>query len=73
MDFRDALARLSCPVLVMAGRDDPVTPLSMNEEIIASLPDNAEFRVFDNCGHGVVGDRPDEAFAAIRAFIARLA
>ena len=54
----------------MAGREDPVTPLSMNEGIVASMPDGAAFKVFDKCGHGVVGDRPEEAFAAIRSFIA---
>ena len=69
MDFRDALPRVTCPVMVMAGRQDPVTPLSMNEEIVAHLPGAPEFRVFDQCGHGVVGDQPEAAFAAIRAFI----
>jgi len=73
MDFRGALAGVTCPTMVLAGRDDPVTPLSMNEEIVANLPSGAEFRVFDRCGHGVVGDRPTEAFAAIRAFIAGIA
>jgi proline iminopeptidase len=70
MDFWGALSNVTCPVLVMAGREDPVTPLSMNEGIVASLPDGAAFKVFDKCGHGVVGDRPEEAFAAIRSFIA---
>ena len=70
MDFQGALSNVTCPVLVMAGREDPVTPLSMNEGIVASLPDGAAFKVFDKCGHGVVGDRPEEAFAAIRSFIA---
>ncbi len=69
MDFRVALASVTCPVMVMAGRDDPVTPLEVTEEIVACLPNDPEFRVFDNCGHGVVGDRPEDAFAAIRAFI----
>ncbi len=73
MDFRAALCRVTCPVMVMAGRDDPVTPLAMNEEIVASLPGGAKFRVFDKCGHGVVGDRADDAFAAIRAFILSIA
>lgn len=73
MDFRKALSAVTCPVMVMAGREDPVTPLAVNEEIVASLPKGAEFRVFDNCGHGVVGDRAEGAFATIRAFILGIA
>lgn len=69
MDFRADLAHVACPALVMAGRDDPVTPLSMNEEIVASLPGEPTFRIYDRCGHGVIGDRPHDAFDAIRAFI----
>ncbi len=69
MDFRAALSGVDCPVMVMAGRDDPVTPLEVNEEIVASLPNDPEFHVFDRCGHGVFGDRPEDAFAAIRTFI----
>lgn len=69
MDFRSALSRVTCPAMVMAGRQDPVTPLSMSEEIVDCLPGDPAFHVFDDCGHGVVGDQPEEAFAAIRTFI----
>ncbi len=69
MDFRKALTKVTCPAMVMAGRQDPVTPLSMNEEIVASLPGDPRFHIFDDCGHGVVGDQPEAAFSAIRDFI----
>ncbi len=69
-DFREALARVSCPVLVMAGDKDPITPIAFSETIAASLPpDRVEFRRFPGCGHGIVADDHDGALKAIRDFI----
>ncbi len=72
MDFRAALSGVRCPVMILAGRDDPVTPLAMNEDIANCLPAGADLRIFDNCGHGVVADQPEAAFSAIRGFIKSL-
>jgi pimeloyl-ACP methyl ester carboxylesterase len=38
MDLRPGLAAVQCPVLVMAGDADPVTPIEDAEEIVAALP-----------------------------------
>ncbi len=70
MDFRAALGRVQCPVLVLAGEQDPITPIAFSEEIVACLPDGvATFHRFDRCGHGVVADRPAAAMDVIRRFI----
>jgi proline iminopeptidase len=70
-DFRAALARVSCPVLVMTGLLDPIMPPALSEEIVAALPAGiGELIRFEACGHGIVPDAPEEALAAIRAFIA---
>ncbi|MFH6782622.1 alpha/beta fold hydrolase [Methylobacterium sp. MA0201] len=70
MDFRNALAGLPCPVLVMAGDQDPVSPVAFSETLAASLPpDRVRFERFAECGHGVFGDAPDQAFAVLRDFI----
>ncbi|MEM7268679.1 MAG: alpha/beta hydrolase [Pseudomonadota bacterium] len=71
MDFRAALAGVDCPTLVMVGEDDPVTPPEFSEAIVDALPNGAEFVCYDACGHGVTGDRPEEAFAVLKTFIAR--
>jgi proline iminopeptidase len=68
MDFRAALRKVPCPVLVLGGEDDPITPPALAREIVASLP-NAELRLFDNCGHGAFRDDPARALPVIRAFI----
>jgi len=69
-DFREALGGISCPVLVMAGDRDPITPIAFSEEIAASLPpERVEIRRFADCGHGIVADDREGALQAIRDFI----
>lgn len=71
MDFRAALGQIACPVLVMGGELDPITPIAFSEAIVASLPPAlTRFERFADCGHGIVGDDPDLAFRVIRDFIA---
>lgn len=71
MDFRDALARVTCPVLVMGGELDPIMPIAFSETIASSLlPGLVRFERCAHCGHGIVGDDPDLAFSLIREFIA---
>jgi pimeloyl-ACP methyl ester carboxylesterase len=70
MDFRADLARVRCPVLILYGDRDPIAPPEFNETIAACLPPHlVRLEKFTNCGHGVIGDAPDRAFAAIREFI----
>ena len=71
MDFRDALRTVRCPVLVMAGERDPITPIPFSEEIVRCLPEHlVRFERFPGCGHGVQADDPGRAFAVLRDFIA---
>ena len=69
-DFREALARVSCPVLVMAGDEDPITPIDCSETIAASLPSQwVRYKRFADCGHGIVADDREGALEMIRDFI----
>jgi pimeloyl-ACP methyl ester carboxylesterase len=70
MDFRAALGGLQCPTLVMAGEEDPITPIAFSEVIAESLPAHlVQFERFAGCGHGVVGDDPERAFSVMRQFL----
>ena len=70
MDFRAALSHVACPTLVMAGENDPITPIAFSETIVANLPPHlVQFERFANCGHGVVRDAPEKHFFCLRAFI----
>jgi proline iminopeptidase len=71
MDFRSALAGVTCPVLVLGGELDPIMPIAFSETITASLPPGpVRFERCADCGHGIVGDDADLAFKLIRDFIA---
>ncbi len=72
MQLLPGLARAQCPVLVMAGELDPVTPLEDAREIAAAIPAPwGELVTFPQAGHGAWRDQPDEALATLRDFITR--
>ena len=71
MDFRAALARVTCPTLVVGGALDPITPPVCAEEIAASLPPGVgRLEIFSDAGHGVYRDHPERGEALFRAFFA---
>lgn len=73
MDLRSELAGVTCPVLVIAGREDPITPPAFSEVIAAHLPAHlTELRIFENCGHGPFRDDPDSVLAVMRRWIGAL-
>ena len=70
MDARGALARIRCPVLVLAGTYDPITPVACAEEIHAALASGlSQLEIFDGAGHGVHRDQPVEAERVLRTFL----
>ncbi len=71
LDFREGLTSLQSPCLVMAGEDDPITPISRSELIAACIPPHlVRFERFADAGHGVHIDDPEAAMAVLRDFIA---
>lgn len=69
-DFRAALARVTCPTLLMAGTRDPMTPVACQRDLAAALTRApVEAIEFEGCGHGVVTDAPEPALAALRRFV----
>ncbi len=70
MNLLPGLARAQCPVLVMAGMQDPVCPIDDAKDIAAALPPHrVRFSAFANSGHGAWRDEPEAAFALLRDFI----
>ena len=56
MQLLPGLAKVQCPVLVMAGELDPVTPLEDAQDIAAAIPAPwGRLAVFDRAGHGGAG------------------
>jgi len=70
MDLLPELHRIQCPTLVLAGDDDPITPLDDSMDIVSKIdPELVQFEIFKNCGHGVWRDEPERAFQILREFI----
>jgi proline iminopeptidase len=64
------LDRIKCPTLIVAGEDDPITPIADMEDIAAAIrPDLVRLERFAGAGHGVYRDRPDAFFSILRDFI----
>ena len=64
------LADVSCPVLILAGEDDPVCPISVVEDLACQLPAATTRLVrLPRARHRVFRDRPDLAFPAVREFL----
>jgi proline iminopeptidase len=72
MDFRPGLGVARCPVLVIAGTEDPITPPHLSEEIAAHLPKRlAQLNIFDGAGHGPFRDDPDRVWPVVRRWMAK--
>lgn len=70
MNLLPGLSRARCPVLVMAGDADPVTPIEDAQDIVAALPPEwVQFERFPDVGHGPWRDAPAQAMAVLRRFV----
>ncbi len=68
-DSRPDLVRVSCPTVVLCGRQDALTPPAWHTEIAAGIA-NARLVVLDNCGHLAPMERPAEVTAALSDWLA---
>jgi proline iminopeptidase len=67
-DWRDSLKRVSSPVLVLHGSEDPI-PVSAAKEWAAAFP-NARLLLLEGVGHFPYIEAPEAFFPAVDAFLA---
>jgi pimeloyl-ACP methyl ester carboxylesterase len=67
-DRRPDLPRISCPTIVVCGRDDAATPLFLSEEMAAAIK-GSELIVVEQCGHLLTMEKPDETNAILRKWL----
>ena len=58
-DSRPTLATITCPTLVICGRDDLITPPDLATEIAEGIR-HAKLRIIEQCGHLATLDQPAE-------------
>lgn len=66
-DIRDRLARVTCPILLIQGRDDAYGTLAQIDAIAAAT--HADALILERCGHSPHRDRRDVVLAAAAAFM----
>lgn len=71
IDSRDSLEKISCPTLILCGRDDVITPVAVHEEMQAAIPDS-QLVVIENCGHLSTLGQPAAVTAAMRSWLERI-
>ncbi|SEG85668.1 alpha/beta fold hydrolase [Marinobacterium lutimaris] len=67
-DATPVLESLSCPTLLLCGRQDSWSPLERHEEM-AELVANAQLGAIEDAGHMSTMERPDEVSAAIKQWL----
>lgn len=70
VDGRDDLKRISCPTMVLCGRQDQLTPLEEHLKMAEAIP-GADLVVLGHCGHLPTMERPDDTTAAMRAWLTK--
>ena len=67
------IGAVRCPVLVLAGEDDPICPLPVVEDLASQLPAETTRLVrLPRARHTIFRDRPDLAFPAVRHFVSQI-
>ncbi len=69
-DGEAALRALRCPILIICGEHDQITPLADMRELANILP-GAEFVVIPGSGHLTPMEAPDAVNGALRRWLAR--
>ncbi len=67
-DCSALLPTIRCPVRVLCGADDPVTPVSGNRYLVENIP-GATLQVLEQTGHLLPLERPDEVNGFLRAWL----
>ncbi|MBL4691020.1 MAG: alpha/beta fold hydrolase [Rhodospirillales bacterium] len=67
-DGRKSLKNITCPTLVLCGRQDALTPLARHEEIAAAIP-GARLVVIEDCGHLSPLEQPHAVSAVMRYWL----
>jgi len=70
-DIRSRLGAITAPTLIVAGRDDGITPVERAEELHKGIS-GSKLVVIDDAGHSVPSEKPVEFNAAMNEFLATL-
>jgi len=70
-DSAGQVHRIGCPVLVVCGANDPITPPALSRELARRLP-RAELNIVPGAAHMVMQERPEGFHRLVEAFLEKL-
>jgi pimeloyl-ACP methyl ester carboxylesterase len=65
----EAARELKCPVLMILGKRDLMTPMKVAMDVISKLPD-VKVVALDGAGHSLMAEKPDEVLDSLISFLA---
>jgi pimeloyl-ACP methyl ester carboxylesterase len=68
IDSRPHLAKIDCPTLVLAAREDAVMTIDVHEEMANAIP-GAKLVIVEACGHMSTLERPEEVTDALHLWL----
>lgn len=68
----DKLHNISCPTLLVWGREDGVTPLFVGEKFHELIP-NSQLAIIEKCGHAPMMEKPAEFNSIFEKFLSSIA
>ncbi len=67
-DSRPLLAGIKVPTTIVVGDADPLTPVSLSEEMASAIP-GATLTIAADCGHVITLERPEVVNTALEAWL----
>jgi len=68
-DFREDLAKISVPTLVVHGTDDQIVPIEISGNLTADILKNARLEVYEGGSHGLLITQKDKLNADLLTFL----
>ena len=65
----EAAMKIQCPVLMILGKRDLMTPMKVALDVISKLPD-VKVVALDGAGHSLMAEKPDEVLDSLISFLA---
>jgi pimeloyl-ACP methyl ester carboxylesterase len=67
-DINSRAQNITKPTLIILGKDDPIFPIPLAEDYQKTLPE-AKMIIYENCGHAILLEKPDQLSHDIREFL----
>lgn len=71
IDSRPHLGKISCPTLVLCGRQDLIKPVEVHQEMTTAIP-GSHLEVIDQCAHLSAMGKPKLVSEAMRVWLRRI-